>query len=85
VLTRQILRLTGKPESLIRPVKDRPGHDRRYSLDSKKVRQLGWSPRHSFPQALDATVRWYREHESWWRPLKSGEIRAYYQQHYGNR
>jgi dTDP-glucose 4,6-dehydratase len=85
VLTRQILRLTGKPETLIRPVKDRPGHDRRYSLDSKKVRQLGWQPRHAFPDALAATVQWYREHETWWRPIKSGQFRAYYQQQYGHR
>ena len=85
VLTRQILRLTGKPETLIHPVKDRPGHDRRYSLDSKKVRQLGWTPRHPFAEALATTVAWYREHEAWWRPLKSGEFRAYYRQQYGNR
>jgi dTDP-glucose 4,6-dehydratase len=85
VLTRQILRLTGKPETLIQPVKDRPGHDRRYSLDSKKVRQLGWTPRHAFPEALTTTVAWYREHEAWWRPLKSGEFRTYYRQQYGNR
>ena len=85
VLTRQILRLTGKPETLIAPVRDRPGHDRRYSLDSKKVRQLGWAPRHAFPAALEATVGWYREHEAWWRPLKSGEFRAYYEKQYGHR
>ena len=83
VLTRQVLRLTGKPETLIAPVRDRPGHDRRYSLDSKKVRQLGWAPRHAFPAALEATVGWYREHEAWWRPLKSGEFRAYYARQYG--
>ena len=85
VLTRQILHLTGKPETLIQPVKDRPGHDRRYSLDSKKVRQLGWAPRHKFGDALAATVAWYREHEAWWRPLKSGEFRAYYEKQYGGR
>ena len=85
VLTRQILRLTGKAESLIRPVKDRAGHDRRYSLDSHKIRQLGWKARHPFPEALATTVQWYREHPTWWRPLKSGEFRAYYQQQYGNR
>ena len=84
VLTRQILRLAGKPDSLIQPVKDRPGHDRRYSLDSKKVQQLGWKPRHPFAAALEATVAWYREHESWWRPLKSGEFRAYYERQYGH-
>jgi dTDP-glucose 4,6-dehydratase len=85
VLTRQILRLTGRPETLIQPVKDRPGHDRRYSLDSKKVQQLGWKPRHAFGTALEATVTWYREHEAWWRPLKSGEFRAYYEKQYGRR
>jgi dTDP-glucose 4,6-dehydratase len=84
-LTHEILRLTGRPETLIRPVKDRPGHDRRYSLDSTKVRGLGWAPRHAFGEALAATVAWYRERESWWRPLKSGEFRTYYQQQYGHR
>jgi len=85
VLTREILRLTGKPESLVRPVKDRPGHDRRYSLDSGKIRELGWQPRHVFADALVETVRWYRDHEAWWRPLKSGEFRTYYRQQYGHR
>jgi dTDP-glucose 4,6-dehydratase len=85
VLTRQILQLTGKPETLIQPVKDRPGHDRRYSVDSKKVHQLGWRPHHRFGDALRATVEWYRDHESWWRPLKSGEFRAYYERQYGHR
>jgi dTDP-glucose 4,6-dehydratase len=85
VLTRQILQLTGKPETLIQPVKDRPGHDRRYSVDSKKIRQLGWTPRHRFGDALGATVAWYREHETWWRPLKSGEFGAYYDKQYGHR
>ena len=85
VLTRQILHLAGKPETLIQPVKDRLGHDRRYSVDSRKVRQLGWTPRHRFPDALATTVAWYREHETWWRPLKSGEFRAYYEKQYGHR
>jgi dTDP-glucose 4,6-dehydratase len=84
-LAREILRLTGTPDTLIRPVKDRPGHDRRYSLDSTKVRGLGWTPRHAFGEALAETVRWYREREAWWRPLKSGEFRAYYQRQYGHR
>ncbi|HXG15309.1 MAG TPA: dTDP-glucose 4,6-dehydratase [Calidithermus sp.] len=84
-LTRQILRLTGRPESLIRPVADRPGHDRRYALDSSKVRALGWAPRHRFDDALAATVAWYREHEAWWRPIKSGAFRAYYRQQYEHR
>ena len=85
VLTRQILHLLGKPETLIQPVKDRPGHDRRYSVDSKKIHQLGWAPRHRFGDALAATVAWYREHEAWWRPLKSGEFRAYYEKQYERR
>jgi dTDP-glucose 4,6-dehydratase len=84
-LTREILRLTGKPERLIQRVADRPGHDRRYSVDCAKVRQLGWAPEHPFGAALEATVRWYRDHEAWWRPLKSGAFRAWYEQQYGNR
>ncbi|MBI2525895.1 MAG: dTDP-glucose 4,6-dehydratase [Candidatus Rokubacteria bacterium] len=82
VLTRQILRLLGKPESLITPVTDRPGHDRRYALDSAKVRGLGWTPAHAFPVALAATVEWYRHHAAWWRPIKSGEFKAYYDRQY---
>ena len=85
VLTHEILRLTGKPESLIRSVTDRPGHDRRYSVDSTKIGRLGWAPRHPFAAALETTVRWYREHEAWWRPLKSGEFRAWYERQYANR
>jgi dTDP-glucose 4,6-dehydratase len=84
-LTRDILRLVGQPESLIQPVADRPGHDRRYALDARKIVRLGWAPRHPFAAALDSTVRWYREHEAWWRPLKSGEFRAYYERQYGRR
>jgi dTDP-glucose 4,6-dehydratase len=85
VLTREILRLTGKPETLIRRVTDRPGHDRRYSVDSTKIGRLGWAPGHAFAAALETTVRWYREHETWWRPLKSGEFRAWYERQYANR
>ena len=84
-LTREILRLTGRPESLIRPVADRPGHDRRYALDSTKVRALGWAPRYPFAEALAATVAWYRDNEAWWRPLKSGAFREYYRRQYGRR
>jgi dTDP-glucose 4,6-dehydratase len=85
VLTREILRLTGKPETLIQRVADRPGHDRRYSVDCTKVRDLGWAPAHRFAAALETTVGWYRDHEAWWRPLKSGEFRAWYERQYGNR
>ena len=85
VLTRQILRLTGKPETLITPVADRPGHDRRYALDSGKIKALGWKPAHPFPAALEKTVEWYRRHEAWWRPIKSGDFRAYYERQYAAR
>jgi dTDP-glucose 4,6-dehydratase len=84
-LTRDILRLTGKPATLVKPVTDRPGHDRRYSVDCRKVQALGWRPRHAFGDALAATVDWYRAHEAWWRPLKSGEFKAYYERQYGHR
>jgi dTDP-glucose 4,6-dehydratase len=81
-LTRDVLRFLGKPESLITPVADRPGHDRRYALDSGKLQALGWKPSASFETALAVTVEWYRTHEAWWRPLKEGAFRAYYQHQY---
>ncbi len=84
-LTRRILGLLGKPESLITPVADRPGHDRRYALDSAKVGALGWAPGSSFERALAATVEWYRTHEPWWKPIKSGAFRQYYQTQYAAR
>ncbi|HYE92174.1 MAG TPA: dTDP-glucose 4,6-dehydratase, partial [Terriglobales bacterium] len=81
----EILRLTERPETLIRRVADRPGHDRRYAIDSSKVQALGWRPRHAFGEALASTVAWYRANEAWWRPLKSGEFKAYYQRQYAHR
>jgi len=69
-LTRQILSILGKPESLIAPVQDRLGHDRRYSLDTTKLQALGWQPRVPFEQGLRETVDWYRNNEWWWRPIK---------------
>ena len=85
-LARMILDLLGRPHSLIHQVADRPGHDRRYALDIRKVRALGWESRHTLAQALEKTVRWYVENEWWWRPIKSGEhYRAYYQRQYGRR
>ena len=84
-LTRRILELLGKPESLITPVTDRPGHDRRYALDSSRTRALGWAPAHTFDAALAATVEWYRTHEAWWKPIKSGAFRAYYERQYSGR
>jgi len=86
-LTRRILQLLGKPESLIRPVPDRPGHDRRYSLDTSKLRALGWQPRVPFERGLADTVAWYTQNEWWWRPIKESDpaFRAYYETQYGQR
>jgi len=86
-LTRRILQLTGRPESLITPVTDRPGHDRRYALDTAKVRALGWRPEVPFDEGLAATVAWYRGNAWWWRPIKEqdADYRAYYQAQYGDR
>ncbi|MGQ9628644.1 MAG: dTDP-glucose 4,6-dehydratase [Anaerolineae bacterium] len=78
-----ILKLLGKPESLIRHVPDRPGHDRRYSLNCEKIKALGWRPRHTFEEALEKTVRWYVENEWWWRKIKDGTYRQYYEKQYG--
>ncbi len=84
-VVRQMLKILGKPESLIHPVADRPGHDRRYALDTAKLHALGWEQAYTFDQALEATVRWYVENEWWWRKIKSGEFRAYYERQYGQR
>lgn len=80
-----MLKLLGKPESLIRHVTDRPGHDRRYSIDCSKLHALGWRSRHSFEEALEKTVRWYVDNEWWWRKIKSGDYMAYYKKWYGER
>jgi dTDP-glucose 4,6-dehydratase len=81
-LTRAILRLLGKSPDLIRFVADRPGHDRRYSIDSAKVRALGWHPATPFKTGLERTVAWYRDNPGWWRAIKSGEWREYYKRQY---
>ena len=85
-LTRRILQLVGRPESLIKPVADRPGHDRRYSLDTSKLQSLGWRPQVAFDEGLADTVTWYRNNESWWRPIKDQDpaFRKYYQDQYGS-
>ena len=79
----RILGLCGRDESLVKYVTDRKGHDRRYSLSSEKVRSLGWEPKRRFEDGLPATVDWYRDNEWWWAPIRSGEYRNYYEQHYG--
>jgi dTDP-glucose 4,6-dehydratase len=84
-LSKRILALTGRPASLIAPVRDRPGHDRRYAVDTTKVRAMGWAPRVDFLEGLSATVAWYRAHEAWWRPIKEQDpaYRAYHAAQYG--
>jgi dTDP-glucose 4,6-dehydratase len=84
-ITHKILELTGKGPDLITYVKDRPGHDRRYSLDTTKIQQLGWQPQYNFDTALAQTVEWYQANQSWWKPIKSGEFREYYQRQYVTR
>jgi dTDP-glucose 4,6-dehydratase len=69
-ITKRMLSLLEKPESLIEYVEDRKGHDRRYSIDSSKLKSLGWAPKHEFAQALKETIKWYKDNELWWRPLK---------------
>jgi dTDP-glucose 4,6-dehydratase len=85
VVAEQLLALLGKSTSLIRFVEDRPGHDKRYAVDCRKLMKLGWQPSVSFDEGLKAAVEWYRQHESWWRPIKSGEFRAYYEAMYAKR
>ena len=83
-VVRRILELTGRDESLIEHVTDRPGHDRRYSLSSDKVRdELGWEADVRFAEGLARTVDWYRDNEDWWAPIRSGEYREYYERQYG--
>jgi len=84
-MAKQILRFLKKPKSLIRYVEDRPGHDRRYSLDTTKLQALGWRSRHTFQEALEKTVKWYKENEWWWRKIKSGEYKVWYERQYGKR
>lgn len=84
-VTKSVLKLLGKPESLIQPVKDRPGHDRRYSVATDKIRALGWKPRHKFQEGLEKTVRWYVENEAWWRAVKEKQTayQEWYKKQYG--
>ena len=81
-ITHQILEQLGKSTDLIKFVEDRKGHDLRYSLDCSKLNQLGWTPEHSFDEALADTIHWYQSNEAWWAPIKSGEFKEYYKSHY---
>jgi dTDP-glucose 4,6-dehydratase len=86
-LTHRLLDIAGRPRTLIRPVADRPGHDRRYALDTTKIRGLGWRPEVPFESGLADTVAWYRENEWWWRPITEQDraFHAYYRAQYGQR
>jgi dTDP-glucose 4,6-dehydratase len=82
-VVKRIVELTGQDESIIEYVTDRPGHDRRYSLGSEKIRALGWEAQVRFDDGLPRTVEWYRENHWWWEPIRSGDYRAYYERQYG--
>jgi dTDP-glucose 4,6-dehydratase len=82
-LVERVIALTGADDAAIEFVADRPGHDRRYSLSSKRLRELGWRPRVRLQDGLEQTVRWYRDNRWWWEPVRSGAYRDYYESHYG--
>jgi dTDP-glucose 4,6-dehydratase len=85
VLAERVLDLLGKPHSLIQSVPDRPGHDRRYAVDTSRLRALGWRPAQAFEAALERTVRWYVDHQEWWRPLQDAAYQDYYRRNYEDR
>lgn len=85
-VTKKVLAILGKPESLIERVADRPGHDRRYAVDgAKMLREVGWKARTNFADGIKSTVQWYLDHENWWRRVKSGEYKRFYELNYANR
>jgi dTDP-glucose 4,6-dehydratase len=84
-IVNRIVQLTGAGPALVRHVEDRPGHDRRYSVDSSRLRALGWEPRQDLEAGLGVTVAWYRDNRSWWEPIKSGEYLDYYRRQYADR
>ena len=86
-ITETILKAMGKSwDESVKYVQDRPGHDRRYAIDASKIkRELGWEPKFRFPEAIKKTIQWYRDNESWWRAIKSGEYLKYYDAQYANR
>ncbi len=82
-VVKKILRIMGKNDDMIEYVKDRPGHDRRYAIDFSKIKnELGWEPAHTFDEWLEKTVQWYKDNESWWKEVKSGEYKKYYEKQY---
>ncbi|KGG79802.1 spore coat protein [Caloranaerobacter azorensis H53214] len=85
-IVKLILEKLGKPESLIKYVKDRPGHDRRYAIDNTKITtELGWEPSYTFEQGMEETIQWYLDNRDWWQKIRSGEYMEYYERMYGNR
>ncbi|HHW03159.1 MAG TPA: dTDP-glucose 4,6-dehydratase [Thermoanaerobacterales bacterium] len=85
-IVKYILKEIGKPESLIKYVKDRPGHDRRYAIDSTKMQEeLGWKPLYSFEEGMKKTIKWYLDNKGWWQKIVTGEYRDYYAKMYANR
>lgn len=85
-VTKTVLSLLGKSESLIKPVEDRKGHDRRYAIDYSKIkRELGWEPKIDFESGLKSTIDWYLANRPWWEAIKSGAYKEYYDRHYGKR
>lgn len=85
-IVKTILKQLGKPESLIKFVKDRPGHDRRYAIDATKLRdELGWKPKHTFETGIEETIQWYLDNQEWWGNIISGEYQDYFKSQYGDR
>lgn len=84
-ITKLILKTLGKDERMISYVKDRPGHDRRYALDSTKVKKLGWKSQYRFKEAMEKTIKWYQDNKWWWKKIKSGEYLEYYRKQYSRR
>jgi dTDP-glucose 4,6-dehydratase len=85
-MTRLLLKILRKPETLIKYVADRPGHDRRYAIDCSKLKtELGWRPQVPLEQGLAETVHWYQTHQEWVAQVRSGEYLTYYERQYGQR
>lgn len=85
-IVKLVLKLLDRPESLITYVKDRPGHDRRYAIDSSKIQsELGWKPSHQFEDGIRKTVQWYKDNKSWWKKVMSGEYMKYYEKNYAHK